>query len=49
MMIVILPSAAVWAAGGGLLSRYLTGGRTHRMVSVALAALLALTVAYVWV
>jgi threonine/homoserine/homoserine lactone efflux protein len=48
MMVVIVPSAAVWAAGGGLLSRYLTGGRAYRFVSVAMAVLLALTVVYVW-
>jgi threonine/homoserine/homoserine lactone efflux protein len=49
MMIVIVPSAAIWAAGGGLLSRFLTGGRAHRIVTVAMAALLAVTVVYVWI
>ena len=49
MMIVIVPSAAIWAAGGGLLSRYLTGRRAHGVVSVGLAALLALTVVHVWI
>lgn len=49
MMIVIIPSAGIWAAGGGLLSRYITGGRAHRIVSLALAALLALTVVFVWI
>ena len=48
MMLVIIPSASIWAAGGGLLSRFLTGGRAHRIVSLGLAALLALTVVYVW-
>ena len=49
MMLVITPSAAIWAAGGGVLSRFITGGRAHRIVSLALAALLALSVVYVWV
>ena len=49
MMLVIVPSAALWAAGGGALSQFITGGRAHRIVSLVLAALLALSVVYVWV
>jgi threonine/homoserine/homoserine lactone efflux protein len=49
MMLVIVPSAALWAAGGSALSRFITGGRAHRIVSLVLAALLALCVVYVWV
>jgi threonine/homoserine/homoserine lactone efflux protein len=48
MMLVIVPSAAIWAAGGGLLNRFITG-RAHRIVSLVLAGLLVLSVAYVWV
>lgn len=48
MMVVILPSAALWAWGGGLLSRLVAGRRAHRMVSLGLAALLAATVITVW-
>jgi threonine/homoserine/homoserine lactone efflux protein len=48
MAAVIIPTAALWAAGGGALSRLLEGERTRRVVSLALAALVALTVAWVW-
>ena len=48
MMVVIVPSAAIWAAGGGVLGRFVTGGRAHRVVSLVLAALVALSVVYVW-
>ncbi len=49
MMVVVIPTAALWAAGGGLLNLLLSGGRTHRAVSMVLAGLLAATVAFVWV
>jgi threonine/homoserine/homoserine lactone efflux protein len=49
MMIVVIPTAALWAGGGGAMSRFITGERTHRIVSFCLAALLAATVAYVWI
>lgn len=49
MMLVVIPTAALWAAGGGALSRFITGARTHRIVSLGLAALLAATVALVWI
>ncbi len=49
MMIVLIPSAALWAAGGGVLSRFIAGERSHRVVSLGLAAVLAATVAYVWI
>jgi threonine/homoserine/homoserine lactone efflux protein len=49
MMIVIVPTAASWAAGGRILGGWLAGGRRHRVVSLLLAILLALTVVYVWV
>lgn len=48
MMIVVIPCAALWAGGGGVLSRFL-GGRARRVVSLGLAAALAATVAYVWI
>jgi threonine/homoserine/homoserine lactone efflux protein len=48
MVIVIVPSASAWAAAGGLLGRYLTGGRAHGVVNVVLAILVALTVVSVW-
>jgi threonine/homoserine/homoserine lactone efflux protein len=49
MMVVVVPSAALWAAGGDALSRFIAGGRAHRVVSVALAVVLAATVVVVWI
>lgn len=49
MMLVVVPSAALWAAAGGALSRFISGERSSRVVSLGLAALLAATVAYVWI
>jgi threonine/homoserine/homoserine lactone efflux protein len=48
MMAVILPTAGVWAAAGGLIGRLLQGARTRRAVSIVLAVLLAASVIYVW-
>ena len=48
MTIVVIPSAALWAAAGGMLSRFIAGERARRVVSLALAALLVATVASVW-
>lgn len=49
MMIVVVPTAALWAGGGGVLSRFIAGGRGGRIVNLGLAALLAATVVYVWI
>jgi threonine/homoserine/homoserine lactone efflux protein len=49
MVIVILPTASLWAAGGDALSRFLAGDRARRVVSVVLAALVVATVALVWI
>jgi threonine/homoserine/homoserine lactone efflux protein len=49
MMAVIVPSAAVWAAGGGALGQLLSGERSRRAVSLILAALVVATVASVWI
>ncbi len=49
MMLVVLPSAALWAAGGGVLSRLIAGDRSSRIVSLVMAALIAATVIGVWV
>jgi threonine/homoserine/homoserine lactone efflux protein len=48
MMAVVVPSAALWAGGGDALSRFLTTERSRRVVSAALAALLVVTVALIW-
>ena len=49
MMAVILPSATLWAAAGGMLSRFMGGDRRARVVSLGLAALVVATVISVWV
>jgi threonine/homoserine/homoserine lactone efflux protein len=49
MMAVIVPTAALWAAGGGAISRYLVGDGRQRIVSLVLAALLVATIVAVWV
>jgi len=48
MMVVVIPSATLWAAAGGTLSRAIAGGRARRGMGVALAAVLVVTVAWVW-
>jgi threonine/homoserine/homoserine lactone efflux protein len=49
MMLVVLPTAAVWAAGGTVIGRLLTSARARRTLSLGLAALLAASVAYLWI
>jgi threonine/homoserine/homoserine lactone efflux protein len=49
MMIVVVPTAALWAGGGDAISRFVSGPRARRMVSLALAAMLGGTVALVWI
>jgi threonine/homoserine/homoserine lactone efflux protein len=49
MMAVIIPTAAVWAAGGDLLGRLLAGERARRAVSLVLAGLLVVTIVSVWI
>lgn len=49
MMLVILPSASIWAVGGDALGRWLADARVRRVVSVILAALVAATVVLVWI
>jgi threonine/homoserine/homoserine lactone efflux protein len=46
---VILGTAALWAAGGAALHRLTDGGRTQRAVNLALALVLAGSVAFIWV
>lgn len=49
MMLVVIPTAALWAGGGGVLSRFLTGRLAHRIVSLVLATLVVVTIALVWI
>jgi threonine/homoserine/homoserine lactone efflux protein len=47
--VVILGTAAVWAAGGAALTRVVDDGRAQRAVAVALAVVLAASVAFIWI
>jgi threonine/homoserine/homoserine lactone efflux protein len=49
MVVVVLPTAAIWAAGGTLLHRFTAGQRARRLLNGALALLLALSIAFIWV
>ena len=49
MMIVVVPSALLWVGAGNALGRLISGPRGRRVVSLALAALLVLSVGLVWV
>jgi threonine/homoserine/homoserine lactone efflux protein len=46
--VIILGTAAVWAAGGAALNRIADGGPARRAVSLALALILAASVALIW-
>ncbi len=49
MMVVILPAASVWAAGGHALGQLVASQRASRTVSLVLALLLVATVAWIWI
>ena len=49
MMVVIVPTALLWAAAGGMIERLITGPRSRRIVSFGLAALLVATIVLVWI
>jgi len=49
MMVVILPTAALWASGGEVIDRLFAGPRARRAISLVLALLLVTSVAYVWI
>jgi threonine/homoserine/homoserine lactone efflux protein len=46
--VIVLGTAAVWAAGGAALNRLVAGGPAQRAVSLALALVLAASVALIW-
>lgn len=48
MLLVIVPTASIWALGGEALSRLISGARAGRAMSLVLAGLVALTVLSVW-
>jgi hypothetical protein len=49
MVLGVIPTAAIWAAGGTALHRLATNRRTHRALNGALALLLTLSIAFIWV
>jgi threonine/homoserine/homoserine lactone efflux protein len=48
MAAVVIPTAGLWAAGGGAFARLFSGDRTSRAVSIVLAGVVAATVVSVW-
>lgn len=49
MLLVILPTASLWAIGGDALSRLVSSERWRRPIALTLAALVAATVVSVWI
>jgi threonine/homoserine/homoserine lactone efflux protein len=49
MMIVIVPSASLWAAGGDVLNRLFESERGRRLVNFIMATIVVATVASAWV
>ncbi len=47
--VVVLGTAAVWAAGGAALNRIVDDARAQRAVSVALALILTASVTFIWI
>ena len=46
---IVTASAIVWSLGGSALSRALEGDRSRRIAGWALGAMLAASVAYLWI
>jgi threonine/homoserine/homoserine lactone efflux protein len=49
MVVVVLPTASIWAAGGTALHRLTARRRAHRALNGALALLLAVSIAFIWI
>ncbi len=49
LMLVVVGSSSIWAAGGAALGRVVDDERTRRAVSVVLAAMLVASVAILWI
>lgn len=49
VMVVVVGSSSIWAAGGAALSRVVENERTRSVVSIALALLLVASVVLIWV
>ena len=48
MAVVVLPASALWAAAGGMLGGLFREGRVAKLVSLALAVLLSVSVLAIW-
>jgi threonine/homoserine/homoserine lactone efflux protein len=48
-VVVILATASLWAAGGAALSRLVSDGSAQRAINLALALVLAASVAFIWI
>jgi threonine/homoserine/homoserine lactone efflux protein len=49
LMVVVVGSSSIWAAGGAALGRVVENERARRAVSIALAVLLVASVAFIWI
>ena len=49
MVVVVLLTASIWAAGGTALQRLTARRRAHRALNGALALLLAASIAFIWI
>lgn len=49
LMVIVVGSSSVWAAGGAALGRVVDDERVRRVVSVGLAVLLVVSVALIWI
>ena len=49
VMVIIIPSAGLWAVGGDALSRFIRNPRARRAVNFALAIVLVAMVVLIWV
>ncbi len=49
LMVVVLGSSSIWAAGGAALGRVVDNERARRVIAIGLAALLVASVALIWV
>lgn len=49
LMVIVVGSSSIWAAGGAALGRVVENERARRVVSIALALLLVASVALLWI
>jgi threonine/homoserine/homoserine lactone efflux protein len=49
MMVVVIPTAAIWAAGGSALHRLAANQGSGRVLNGALGLLLATSIAFIWI